>query len=171
MSRTPNDVSGISIVADLMAMIKRSNVGVSLENDTHYGSEGILPSAAPRGWDALAPWQTARMVNAHQYAAQRVLPDFIAVLRYVDPCLGLPCRTRCPRPAECRSTSSSNPSPIPRCPRPAECRPKFISVIAWGARLRECSTPSIGFNLCEKCYNARRRVSTAYRTLADYTGE
>ena len=73
----PNDVSSISIVADLMAMIKRSNVGVSLENDTHYGSEGILPSAAPRGWDALAPWQTARMVNAHQYAAQRVLPDVI----------------------------------------------------------------------------------------------
>jgi predicted membrane protein len=41
MSRTPNDVSGVSIVADLMAMIKRSNVGVSLENDVHYGSEGI----------------------------------------------------------------------------------------------------------------------------------
>jgi hypothetical protein len=41
MSRTPNDVSGISIVADLMAMIKRSNVGVSLENEARYGSEGI----------------------------------------------------------------------------------------------------------------------------------
>ncbi len=41
MSRTPNDVSGVSIVADLMAMIKRSNVGVSLENDVHYGSEGV----------------------------------------------------------------------------------------------------------------------------------
>jgi hypothetical protein len=31
----------ISIVADLMAMIKRSNVGVSLENEARYGSEGI----------------------------------------------------------------------------------------------------------------------------------
>ena len=41
MSRTPNDVSGASIVADLMAMIKRSNVGVSLENEARYGSEGI----------------------------------------------------------------------------------------------------------------------------------
>jgi hypothetical protein len=41
MSRTPNDVSGVSIVADLMAMIKRSNVGVSLESDACYGSEGI----------------------------------------------------------------------------------------------------------------------------------
>ena len=41
MSRTPNDVSGTSIVADLMAMIKRSNVGVSLENEARYGSEGI----------------------------------------------------------------------------------------------------------------------------------
>ena len=37
----PNDVSGTSIVADLMAMIKRSNVGVSLENEARYGSEGI----------------------------------------------------------------------------------------------------------------------------------
>jgi len=55
MSRTPNDVSGASIVADLMAMIKRSNVGVSLENEARYGSEGILPSAAPRGREALAP--------------------------------------------------------------------------------------------------------------------
>jgi len=42
MSRTPNDVSGVSIVADLMAMIKRSNVGVSLESDACYGSEGIF---------------------------------------------------------------------------------------------------------------------------------
>ncbi len=30
-----------SIVADLMTMIKRSNVGVSLENDARYESEGI----------------------------------------------------------------------------------------------------------------------------------
>ena len=57
----------------------------------------------------------------------------IAVLRYVDPCLGPPCRVM--RPFS------------------AECRPKCISVIAWGARFWECSTPSIGFNLCENCYN------------------
>jgi hypothetical protein len=49
------DISGPSIVADLMAMIKRSNVGVSLENDARYESEGILPSAASRNRDALAP--------------------------------------------------------------------------------------------------------------------
>jgi hypothetical protein len=30
----------------------------------------------------------------------------------------------------------------------------IISVAAWGARLRECSIPSIGFNLCEKCYKS-----------------
>jgi len=29
----------------------------------------------------------------------------------------------------------------------------IISVAAWGARLRECSTLSIGFNLYENCYN------------------
>jgi len=40
--------------------------------------------------------------------------EYVAVLRYIDPCPGLPCCTR--------------------RPRPAECRPKFISVIAWGAR-------------------------------------
>jgi hypothetical protein len=38
---------------------------------------------------------------------------FIAVLRYVDPCPGLPCHAR--------------------RPFPAERRPKFISVAVWGA--------------------------------------
>jgi|GEM_PF-2643193 hypothetical protein len=49
--------------------------------------------------------QQIQFANAHQV---------IAVLRYVDPCPGLPCRAR--------------------RPRPAECRPKFISVTAWGAQ-------------------------------------
>ena len=65
--------------------------------------------------------------------------SIIAVLRYVDPCRGLPCRAR-------------------RLPL-AECRPKFISVAAWEARLRECSTPSIGFNLCENCYKSGMRCA------------
>jgi len=41
----------------------------------------------------------------------------------------------------------------------------IISVAAWGARLRECSTPSIGFNLCENCYNIKsgRTRCTFYR--------
>jgi hypothetical protein len=43
-------------------------------------------------------------------ARLRGLERIIAVLRYVDPCPGLPCRAR--------------------RPLPAECRPKFISVIA-----------------------------------------
>jgi hypothetical protein len=50
------------------------------------------------------------------------------VLRYVDPCPGLPCRVR--------------------CPFPAERRPKFISVTVSGARFWECSTLSNWFNLC-----------------------
>ncbi len=58
---------------------------------------------------------------------------FIAVLRYVDPCPGLPCRAR--RPCS------------------AKCRPKFISVAAWRVRFQECSTSSTRFNLCEKCCN------------------
>jgi hypothetical protein len=58
---------------------------------------------------------------------------FIAVLRYVDPCPGLPCRAR--------------------RPRSAKCRPKFISVAAWRVRFQECSTSSTRFNLCEKCCN------------------
>ena len=57
----------------------------------------------------------------------------IAVLRYVD--------------------HRSYPSCRTRHPLPAKCRPKFISVAAWGARIRECSTSSIGFNLCENCYD------------------
>jgi len=67
----------------------------------------------------------------------------IAVLRYIDPCLGLPCRAR--------------------RPLPAKRRPKFISVAAWGARLRECSTPSIGFNLCENCYKFLSESNAAHR--------
>ncbi len=85
----------------------------------------------------------------------------IAVLGYVDPCPGLPCRAR--------------------RPFPAERRPKFISVIVWGgqfpgafnhvhqvqprkvdrnlfrssrgARFWECSTPYNWFNLYGNCYN------------------
>jgi len=44
---------------------------------THHGSEGIVPSAAPQEWDALAPGQPARMGNEHRWNAQRVLPDLI----------------------------------------------------------------------------------------------
>jgi hypothetical protein len=56
----------------------------------------------------------------------------IAVLRYVDPCPGLPCRAR----------------------RPflSERRPKFISVTVLVARYWECSTPSDWFNLFGNCY-------------------
>ena len=54
----------------------------------HHGSEGILPSAVLRGQDARTPWQTAQMVNEHQYTAHRVLPDLTSdqratVYRYV----------------------------------------------------------------------------------------
>ncbi len=47
------------------------------------------------------------------------------------------------------------------------CRPKFISVIAWGARFRECSTPSARFNLFENCYSvsAPMNESTITNTL------
>ena len=47
------------------------------------------------------------------------------------------------------------------------CRPKFISVIAWGARFRECSTPSARFNLFENCYSvsAPMNGSTITNTL------
>ena len=71
----------------------------------------------------------------------------IAVLRYVDPCLGLPRRTRRPPPAAC--SVSVRTADMPKyISAYFSRRPKFISVAAWGARLRECSTPSIGFNLC-----------------------
>jgi hypothetical protein len=60
----------------------------------------------------------------------------IAVLRYVDPCLGLPRRTR--------------------RPPPAERRPKFISVTVLIARFWECSHPSNWFNLYGNCYKFRR---------------
>jgi hypothetical protein len=60
--------------------------------------------------------------------------QIIAFLRYIDHCSYSPCRAR--------------PS------LPVKCRPKFISVIAWGARFRECSTPSARFNLCENYYSS-----------------
>jgi len=85
---------------------------------------------------------------------------FIAVLRYVDPCPGLPCRARRPFPAERRPKFISVTVLVARfweCSTPSNwfnlygnC---YISVIAWDARLRECSTLSIGFNLYENCYN------------------
>jgi len=85
----------------------------------------------------------------------------IAVLRYVDPCPGLPCCARRPCRAECRPKFIAFLRYIDHCSYsscrarpslPVECRPKFISVIAWGARFRGCSTPSARFNLCENCY-------------------
>jgi hypothetical protein len=59
----------------------------------------------------------------------------IAFLRYIDHCSYPPCRAR---------TSHL-----------VECRPKFTSVAAWWAQLRERSTLSIGFDLCENCYKNR----------------
>jgi hypothetical protein len=43
----------------------------------------------------------------------------------------------------------------------------IISVIAWGARFRECSTPSARFNLFENCYSvsAPMNGSTITNTL------
>ena len=35
----------------------------------------------------------------------------------------------------------------------SNCSKTIISVAAWGARIRECSTSSIGFNLCDNCYD------------------
>jgi len=61
-----------------------------------------------------------RRVDRHSFRSPQggAIPRvFIAVLRYVAPCPGLPCRAR--------------------RPRPAEGRPKFISVAA-GGRFREC---------------------------------
>ena len=44
----------------------------------------------------------------------------------------------------------------------------IISVAAWGARLRECSTPSIGFSLCENC-STFRRISLVDHKRATWT--
>ena len=57
----------------------------------------------------------------------------IAVLRYVDPCPGLPCRARCPLLAE-RSTSCENCDVPKYISAYFSRRPKFISVAKWGAR-------------------------------------
>ena len=75
-------------------------------------------------------------INSQSPSAPRPVgySRFIAVLRYIDPRPGLPCRARSP--------------PL------AECRPKFISVTAWSVRFRECSTSSIRFNPGENCYNS-----------------
>jgi len=54
--------------------------------------------------------------------------EIIAVLGYVDPCLGAPYRAR--------------------RPFPAERRPKFISVALWGALFPGAFNLSIRFKLC-----------------------
>jgi hypothetical protein len=66
----------------------RAGVAPACSRVIHHGSEGILPSVALRERDALAPWQTAQMVNKHQYTAHRVLTDLTSnqratVYRYV----------------------------------------------------------------------------------------
>jgi hypothetical protein len=77
------------------------------------------------------------------------ISHIIAFLRYIDHYSYPSCRTR--------------------RPLPAECRPKFISVALWGARFRECSTPSTRFNLCENCYNVLpwRLLSSAQGVIND----
>jgi hypothetical protein len=79
-------------------------------------------------------FRSSREARHSQRSVDRNYGDraFIAVLRYI--CSYPPCRAR--------------PS------LPVECRPKFISVASWGVRFRECSTPSIRFNLCENCYKS-----------------
>jgi hypothetical protein len=79
-------------------------------------------------------FRSSREARHSQRSVDRNYGDraFIAVLGYI--CSYPPCRAR--------------PS------LPVECRPKFISVASWGVRFRECSTPSIRFNLCENCYKS-----------------
>ena len=99
-----------------------------------------------RAWLLLCPSSSIGDDLRYSGSPTRSPPSrarLIAVLRYIDPCLGLPCRAR--------------------RPLPAKRRPKFISVAAWGARLRECSTPSIGFNLCENCYKFLSESNAAHR--------
>jgi hypothetical protein len=87
--------------------------------------EGRFRECLSRFSDALPPVLVCRVArdarvqrrvdrNSFRSPQGGAIPGvFIAVLRCVAPCPGLPCRTR--------------------RPRPAEGRPKFISVIAWGA--------------------------------------
>jgi len=70
---------------------------------------------------------------------------FIAILRYVDPCPGLSCHAR--------------------RPRPAECRPKCISVTARGAQFPGVFNLVHRFNLCENCYVPLYRASRGAEAL------
>jgi hypothetical protein len=89
--------------------------------------------STPSNWfNLFGNCYNSRSPSARQHEAHT---GFIAVLRYVDPCPGLPHRAR--------------------RPLPAERRPKFISVTLLVARFWECSTPSNWFNLFGNCYNSR----------------
>ncbi|MBO9334342.1 MAG: GNAT family N-acetyltransferase [Roseiflexus sp.] len=106
---------------------------VALSENVYQNGGGLF-----RIWPTIYEFRKRRLIDEQgvtsTLSARTSTMSIIAGLRYVDPCSDLPRRAR--------------------RPLPAECRPKFISVIAWGARLRECSTPSIGFNLCENCYKS-----------------
>jgi hypothetical protein len=89
--------------------------------------------STPSNWfNLFGNCYNSRSPSARRHEAHT---GFIAVLRYVDPCPGLPHRAR--------------------RPLPAERRPKFISVTLLVARFWECSTPSNWFNLFGNCYNSR----------------
>jgi hypothetical protein len=97
------------------------------------GGEPRLPYRSERR--PTEPQPTVAAPQSHVYwrrHPRRRQLSFIAFLKSIDHCSYLPCRVR--------------------CPFPAERRPKFISVTVPGARFWECSTRSNWFNLYGNCY-------------------